>query len=154
MFLAEIFFDRMAHGLRLGDRLGLALDPKPRLAARRIANVPHASSHMAFGTHRHRKGGVRCRETGKSGVRSKSTATWTGSNSRGTLRLCARGRIGHRPTLPRAAQKRPRRRAPARSTRATARPVPPSPPGRETARGTPSSPTRREYRARPTERAD
>src|SRR6266404_3592503 len=75
MFLAEILLDRVTHGFRFGDRLGLVLDPKPRLAVRRIANVPHASSQMAFGTHQHREGGMRCRATGKSGVRSESTAT-------------------------------------------------------------------------------
>src|SRR5439155_26256161 len=44
LLLAEIFLDRVAHGLRLGDRLRLALDPKPGLAAWRVANIPHASS--------------------------------------------------------------------------------------------------------------
>src|SRR5437763_1823569 len=57
MLLAEILLDRMAHDLRFGDCLGLVLDPKPRLALRRIANVPHASSNMASGTRRHREGG-------------------------------------------------------------------------------------------------
>src|SRR5207244_2062718 len=44
LLLAEIFLDRVAHGLRLGDRLRFALDPKPGLAAWRVANIPHASS--------------------------------------------------------------------------------------------------------------
>src|SRR5438552_7253045 len=62
MLLAEILLDRVAHRLRFGDCLGLALDPKPRLALRRIANVPHASSQhgsgqYAFPTGRHREDG-------------------------------------------------------------------------------------------------
>src|SRR5947208_15892895 len=44
MLLAEILLDGVAHKLGFGQRLGFGLDPKPCLAARGVANVPHASS--------------------------------------------------------------------------------------------------------------
>src|SRR5207248_1232271 len=83
LLLAKVFLDGVAHGLRFGDRFGLGLDPKPRLAARGIANVSHDSSQHGFRHDRHREGGHAM--SGRSKIRSpervnsnidRSAATW------------------------------------------------------------------------------